>query len=224
MNFDTFLKIGKHYKTYSSKKYTCPYKKNFEIKAPKVLLIDEKGEKKGVIETKEAIEIAKSKELDLIEVAPNAKPPVAKLRSWSKFKYEQEKKRKESKTKSSQLKEMWFKPFIGDADLKHKLKKVKEFIKDKDSVKLTIRKVGRVQNQHLRDLMKKILKKIEEYAEPQGHPKFHGRTLGIIVIPRKTKLIKNEEQNEEQNKNTSSDKKKIQSEQKGEDETQETGK
>ena len=89
---------------------------------------------------------------------------------------------------------MWFKPFIGDKDLEHKLKKVKEFIKKKNSVKITIRARGRVQRQHLKDLMDKILKIIEEYAEPQGYPKFQGRNLGTIVIPRKTKLVKEETQ------------------------------
>lgn len=170
------------------------YKKNGFITAPKVLLIDELGEKLGEVDIEYALKMARDKGLDLIEVSPHAKPPVTKILPWSKFKYEQEKKRKEQKTKSSSLKEMWFKPFIGDKDLEHKLKKVQEFIKKKSSVKLTIRARGRVQRQHLKDLMTKILKIIEEYAEPQGYPKFQGRNLGTIVIPRKTKLVKEETQ------------------------------
>ena len=142
--------------------------------------------------------------------------------SWNKFKYEQEKKKKDSKGKSIDQKEMWFKTFIGENDLEHKLKKVREFIAKKHPVKLTIRGQGRVTPALMSNLMHKILLKLEEVAEADSQPKAQGRNISVIVKPRKTKLIKEEtvstldtkqtnetnnnlsEQNEEQNQNTQS--------------------
>ncbi len=175
------------------------------------------------MKTSDAIALAQSKGLDLIEVAPSSNPPVAKIMSWAKFKYQQEKKKKETKGKSIEQKEMWFKAFIEENDLAHKLKKVQEFIKKKHPVKLTIRAKGRVRSEHLNDLMNRIIQLVSEYAEPQGGIKMQGRNLSIIVKPRKTKLIKEIQkekptvspenildmskeitQNEEQNQNTQS--------------------
>ncbi len=136
----------------------------------------------------EALEKAKSFNLDLVEVAPNAKPPVAKIVEWTKYKYEQRKKLKDSKHKTSQLKEMWFKVFISDGDLEHKLKKVKEFIKDKDSVNIVIIGKRRAKREHFEILMTKILKQIDPYAEPQSPPKTQGKNYSVIIKPRKTKV------------------------------------
>lgn len=171
---------------------TETFRKNEEIRVPVVMLINEEGEKIGEIPTSEALALAEEKGLDLIEVSPKMQPPVAKILSWSKFKYDQSKKKKENKKKSNEMKEMWFKAFIDEGDLNHKLKKVQEFIKKKNSVKITIRAKGRVRKEHLETLMQKILLSIEEYAEPQGNPKAQGRNFGVIVKPRKTKLIKSE--------------------------------
>lgn len=140
--------------------------------------------------TADAVELARERGLDLIEVAPGSMPPVTKIMSWNKFKYEQEKKKKDSKGKSIDQKEMWFKAFIGENDLDHKLKKVKEFIGKKHPVKLTIRAQGRVTPEIISNLMKRILLKLEEIAESDGSPKSQGRNVSVIVKPRKTKLIK----------------------------------
>ncbi len=166
-----------------------------------MLLIDQDGTKLGKMNTKEALEIAQERDLDLVEVAPKGKPPVAKLISWSKFKYIQTKKKKESKQKATEQKEMWFKAFIGEGDLKHKLKKVKEFIDKKHKVKLTVRGKGRVKRDHLKNLLEDILLKVEEYAEAEGTVKNQGRNLSIIIKPRKTKLT-NSENEEDKEKNT----------------------
>jgi translation initiation factor IF-3 len=173
------------------------------------------------MKTFDAVELAKSKGLDLIEVASGSNPPVAKIMSWNKYKYEQEKKKKDSKGRSIDQKEMWFKAFIGENDLDHKLKKVREFIAKKHPVKLTIRGQGRVTPTLMSNLMEKILLKVEEVAEADSHPKSQGRNISVIVKPRKTKLVKEEpvsnldtkqldqnsdinliENNEEQDKNT----------------------
>lgn len=165
------------------------FNRNHFIKAKEVLVIDETGEKLGIIALDEAISMAMSKELDLIEVAPNADPPVTKIMSWSKFQYEQNKKRKESKSRTIEQKEMWFKAFIGDGDLFHKLKKVKEFIDTKHPVKISIRSKGRVSRDHLKSLMDRIIQETSEYAEADGTVKYQGRNIGIIIKPRKHKIV-----------------------------------
>lgn len=162
------------------------------ITAPVLLVIDEDAEQLGEMSLKDAQQAADDRGLDLIEVAPKADPPVAKIMSLSKFRYEQKKKKKENKKKTAELKEMWFKAFIGDGDLQHKLKKVQEFIKKKNPVKITIRAKGRVKREHMTSLMSKILKDIEEFAEPEARPKFQGRNFAVVVKPRKTKLVKEE--------------------------------
>lgn len=167
-----------------------------------MLVIDENGEQVGILETQKALALAREKELDLIEVAPNAKPPVAKIYSWSKFKYQQEKKRKENKGKSAEQKEIWFKVAIAKGDLEHKLKKVKELIAKKHPVKLTIRGKGRIARERFENLMKQILIQLDGFAEAESEPKFDGHNMHTIVKPsNKSKLI-TEKDNEEENKNT----------------------
>ncbi len=126
------------------------------------------------------------RELDLIEISPKAQPPVAKIMSWSKYKYTLEKKKKEQKkNKSAEQKEMRFKVFIEEGDLNHKLKKVSEFLQKKHSVKLQIRAVGRSKDEHLRKLMDHILEQLNDVSLTDGVPKKEGRNLSIIVKPKK---------------------------------------
>lgn len=148
----------------------------------------------------EALELARSKELDLILVAPNAQPPVGKIYSWSKFKYQQEKKRKESKSKSIEMKEMWFKVFIDEGDLNHKLKKVIEFLGDKNPVKILIKSKGRTSKTQVDILMDKITAKLEGFGEKEGDSKFDGRNMTVIFRPSKTvKLQENEKKDTQSN-------------------------
>jgi len=128
--------------------------------------------------------MAREKELDLVEVSPHSKPPVCKIMSWSKFKYELSKKRKgSSKGKAKAMKEMRFSPYIDDGDIEHKLKKVNEFLEDKHPVKLTIRVKGRVQYEVVSNQLKKILDLLEGKYETDQRPKREGRNLSIIIFP-----------------------------------------
>lgn len=158
-------------------------------------MIDDQGENLGEIDTDKAIFMAREKELDLVAVAPESNPPVAKILSWSKFKYQQKKKRKESKSKRVEQKEMWFKAFIDSGDMQHKIKKVKEFLDKKHPVKLTIKAKGRVTREHMNNLIDNILSELEGYVEYDGRPKSEGRNMALIVRP--TKKIKPEEKNNE---------------------------
>jgi translation initiation factor IF-3 len=165
-------------------------------------VIGSDGEQLGEMDKFKAQEIASSEGLDLIEVAPNAKPPVAKIYSWSKFKYQQEKKKKDSKARIVEQKEMWFKTFIGEGDFKHKIDRVKEFLLKKHSVKLTIKGKSRVTQKLLRELLEKtILALGDSILEVTEMPKFEGRNLVLIVRPNKYKKI-NENKDENEIKNT----------------------
>lgn len=146
-------------------------------------VIDDEGNNLGEMSRDEALAIAQERELDLIELSPNAKPPVAKIMSWSKFKYDQSKKKKESKSKNIEQKEMWFKVFIEKGDLDHKLKRVKEFLAKKHPVKLTIRSKGRVSRENMLGLMDRIIEGLKEDAMYDSPPKYEGRNFAVIVKP-----------------------------------------
>jgi translation initiation factor IF-3 len=150
-------------------------------------LIDENGENIGVIETQKALKMAQEKELDLVEVAPKVKPPVCKILSWSKFKYELSKRQRgSSKGKAKEMKEMRFTPFTSGGDISHKLKRVREFLSKKHPVKLTIRVKGRVQFDAVKAQLDKILKLLEGECELEGSPRNEGRNLSILILPSKS--------------------------------------
>ena len=145
----------------------------------------------------------------MIEVSPNADPPVAKIYSWSKFKYQQEKKRKENKSRPIEQKEMWFKAFIGEGDFNHKIDRVKEFLAKKHPVKITIRARGRVHSELLWTLLAKIKTSLQDViAEQTENPKMEGRNLSLLVRPAKINKIteiketKNEKQDSQSDPKT----------------------
>lgn len=134
----------------------------------------------------EALKIAEDSGLDLIEISPKANPPVAKIMSWSKYKYEQGKKLKEQhKNKAAEMKEMWFKAFIEEGDLQHKLKKVEEFLEKKHPVKLTIRAKGRVTREHMDGLIKRIMELLADKCEVDGNIRHDRFNISVIVRPKK---------------------------------------
>ncbi len=161
------------------------------------MVIDDEGNSLGIIPLHKALELAQEKELDLIEVSSKSNPPVAKIMSWSKFKYQQEKKLKENNSKGTEIKEMWFKSFIGEGDLTHKLKKVESFLAKRHPVKITIKAKGRVGREQLQAVLSNILAKLEGKIEYDQSQKFFGRDLSLIVRP--IKIVKN---NEKQTENT----------------------
>lgn len=132
----------------------------------------------------QALEIARSQEKDLIEIAPMAQPPVCKIITWSKFKYEYSKKQKSVKPTGSQVKEMWFKPLIDGGDLAHKIKKVREFLDEKHKVKLTVkstRQTARLDKKIFFDLLQKIIADLGEACIVETAPKLEGRNVYAII-------------------------------------------
>lgn len=144
-------------------------------------MVDENGEKLGDMERDQAIAIAKERGLDLVLIAPQATPPVARILSWSKFKYEQSKKQRDNKGKKSELKEMWFKTNIAEGDIEHKLKKVKEFIAKGDRVKITVRGQGRITFADMRGTLDRVLNRTTEFAVTDGDAKSEGRNYTIYI-------------------------------------------
>jgi len=157
--------------------------------------------------------LAKAREvgMDLILVSPNAKPPVAKIYSWSKFKYQQEKKKKDNKSKSAEQKEIWFSCFIGQGDLEHKIARLTEFLDKKHPVKITIRARGRVTYLQEKQLLDRIIAIIHDNIEEiVDRPKQEGRHLTLIVRPIKNKKVTNiETLNVNEKQNTQSDSQKV---------------
>ena len=152
---------------------------NNRISSPEVQVIASDGENLGVLSTNEAISIAKNQGLDLIEIAPNANPPVCKIMDMGKFKYDAQKKANLAKKKQKivALKEIKMRPVTETHDYQFKVKNAKKFISNGDKVKFTIRFKGReLQHSNLgHELMDKIKTDIEKLGKVELQPKFEGK-------------------------------------------------
>lgn len=158
------------------------------IQSPKVRVIDENGENLGVMFTREAMEQAREIGLDLVEVSPNADPPVAKYLDVGKFKYEAQKKaniaRKSQKTQ--EIKEIKMRPNIDDHDYNTKMKKIHEFIEEGDKVKVTLRFRGRElsHGQLGMVLLQRVQADTIEIAKVEQHPRMEGRQMLMVIAPK----------------------------------------
>ena len=164
---------------------------NEQIRVREVRLIWEGGERQGIMSTQEALEIARELDLDLVEVAPQAVPPVVKILNYGKFKFENEKKVRDSKKKQKllKLKEIRMQPKIDDHDLDFKSKHIKEFLADGNKVKVTIRFRGRelAHTELGLDVLKDVLARIEgEYVMDKA-PAMEGRFMSMVLSPKSKK-------------------------------------
>ena len=162
-------------------------KSNNRITAPEVQVIGSDGDNIGILNTNEAISMAKEQGLDLIEIAPNAKPPVCKIIDMGKFKYDAQKKANVAKKKQKivLLKEIKMRPVTETHDYDFKVKNAKKFIGKGDKVKFTIRFKGReLQHSHLgRELMNKIKIDMQDIGKVELHPKFDGKQMIMVIQP-----------------------------------------
>ncbi|HEX7851883.1 MULTISPECIES: translation initiation factor IF-3 [Sphingomonas] len=158
------------------------------IQSPKVRVIDHEGENLGVMYTKEAMEQAQGLGLDLVEVSPNADPPVAKFLDVGKFKYEAQKKanlaRKSQKTQ--EIKEIKMRPNIDDHDYETKMKAIHKFIGEGDKVKVTLRFRGRElsHGQLGMNLLKRVQEDTAEDAKVESYPRMEGRQMLMVLSPK----------------------------------------
>jgi translation initiation factor IF-3 len=164
---------------------------NEMIQVREVRLIDEKGEQRGIVPTTEALKIASDVGLDLVEVSPNASPPVCKLLDYGKFKFEQEKRLREAKKKQKQvkLKEIRMQPKIEEHDLGFKTKHIKEFLEEGCKVKVSVRFRGR-ELAHL-ELGRNVLDRVQELLGDsfvvEKRPQMEGRMMSMFISPRSKK-------------------------------------
>ena len=158
------------------------------IASPKVRVIDEEGENLGVMLTAEAIEQAASVGLDLVEVSPNADPPVCKFLDVGKFKYEAQKKANQARKtqKTQEIKEIKMRPNIDDHDYDTKMRNVNRFIEDGDKVKITLRFRGReLSHQQLgMNLLKRVQEDVAEVAKIESYPRMEGRQMLMVLAPK----------------------------------------
>ena len=158
------------------------------ITVPKVRVIDENGENLGVMYTREAMEQANGLGLDLVEVSPNADPPVAKFLDVGKFKYETQKKanlaRKSQKTQ--EIKEIKMRPNIDDHDYDVKMRKIVEFIEEGDKVKCTLRFRGRelAHGQLGMQVLQRVQADVAEIAKVEQFPRMEGRQMLMVIAPK----------------------------------------
>ncbi|MCZ8134663.1 MAG: translation initiation factor IF-3 [Porphyrobacter sp.] len=158
------------------------------INVPKVRVIDDEGENLGVMYTREAIEQANEKGLNLVEVSPNADPPVCKFLDVGKYRYEAQKKanlaRKSQKTQD--IKEVKMRPNIDTHDYDVKMRNVTKFIEHGDKVKITLRFRGReMAHQHLgMDLLKRVQDDVAEVAKVEAFPRLEGRQMLMVLAPK----------------------------------------
>ncbi len=158
---------------------------NEDIRAREVRVIGPDGEQIGILHIKEALKLATEKELDLVNVAPNAKPPVCRVMDYGKFRYEQSKKEKEARKnqKIINTKEIRLSPTIEDNDFQTKLRAVTKFINAGDKVKCTVRFRGRqITHQDIgHRLLERMAQELEDIAIVERKPKLEGRSMIMIL-------------------------------------------
>jgi len=152
-------------------------------------LIDENGEQVGVVSREEAMQAAEKSNLDLVEIVPNAEPPVCRIMDYGKFVFEQKKKRQEARKKQKQVhvKEVKFRPGTGEGDYQVKLRNLIRFLQDGDKTKVTMRFRGR-EHAH-RELGLELLRRVEadlaEYGTVEQQPQMEGRQMVMVLSPKK---------------------------------------
>jgi translation initiation factor IF-3 len=164
-----------------------PTRINERIRVPEVRLIGADGEQVGVVQTEEALQRAQSEDLDLVEVAPEAKPPVARLLDYSKYKYEQEQKAKAARKHQQQvnIREIKLRPKIADHDYETKKGHVERFLRNRDKVKVTIMFRGREQAhpERGRALLQRLFGDLEGLATIESEPLQEGRNMSMLLAP-----------------------------------------
>ena len=163
---------------------------NERIRVPEVRLIDENGQQVGVMKTQEALRYAESRELDLVEVAPDAKPPVCRVLDYSKYKYEQTQKQKAARKHQQQIniREIKFRPKIAQHDYDTKKGHVERFLKARDKVKVTIMFRGREMAHPERGemILNRLAEDLGELATIEQRPQQDGRNMTMMLAPTRT--------------------------------------
>lgn len=161
---------------------------NSEIRVPQVRLIDHDGKQVGVIETREAVQMAAAVELDLVEVAPDARPPVCRIIDYGKYRYEKEKKAKEARKKQHNVQMKAIRiagANISEHDLEYRMAHIREFLSKGNRVKVSVRFRGRqmAYQDKGRELLTDLAQKLQDVATVDQHAKMEGREMSMILRP-----------------------------------------
>lgn len=152
-------------------------------------LVDDQNTQLGVFRIEDALDLAQSRNLDLVEVAPNANPPVCKLLDFGRFKYEQTKREREARKSQKQLvlKEIWFRPNVNSHDRVFKTKQIQRFLEEGDKVKVTVRFRGRelAHPELARKVLNLVTEDLKTVANIEKPPLMEGRAMTMIVAPSK---------------------------------------
>ena len=162
---------------------------NGEITAPEVRLVADNGDQLGIVSISEAMRLAEEREVDLVEIAPLAKPPVCKLMDYGKFRYREQKKAHEAKLKQKQIqvKEIKFRPRTDEGDYKIKLNKLVHFLDEGDKVKVTLRFRGRemAHQEFGFRVLERVKADLETHGVVEQFPKMEGRQMVMVMAPKK---------------------------------------
>ena len=160
---------------------------NEKIRAPEIRLIGAEGENVGVVSPQRGMELAEQAGLDLVEISPNAPPPVCKIMDFGKFKYEQQKRESEARKKQKviEVKEVKFRPNTDTHDYDVKMRNVFKFLENGDKVKVTLRFRGReMAHQNLgRELLERVAEDVKEIGKVENMPKMEGRQMVMMIGP-----------------------------------------
>ncbi|HEY3177387.1 MAG TPA: translation initiation factor IF-3, partial [Casimicrobiaceae bacterium] len=163
---------------------------NGEITAPEIRLVGVEGEQLGVVSLADAVARAEAAELDLVEIAPTAKPPVCRIMDFGKFKYREAKKQHEAKLKLKQIqvKEVKFRPGTDEGDYKIKLRNLIRFLGEGDKAKITLRFRGRemAHQEFGVRLLERVRNDLEPYSVVESFPRMEGRQMVMLLAPKKT--------------------------------------
>lgn len=161
---------------------------NDEIREPEVRLISETGEQMGIMSSRKALEVAEEREMDLVLISPQAKPPVCRIMDYGKYRFEQTKKEKEARKNQRiiEVKEIRMSPSIGENDFNTKLKNGQKFLTDGDRLKVTVRFRGReMAHTHIgEELLTNFAAQCAQIATMDKNPKLEGRNMSIFLSPK----------------------------------------
>jgi translation initiation factor IF-3 len=156
-----------------------------------VRLVGQEGEQLGIVDVREAMRLAAEADVDLVEIAPTAEPPVAKLMDYGKFRYAEQKRLHEAKLKQKivELKEIKFRPQTDENDYQIKMRNVKKFLEEGDKVKITIRFRGRemAHQEFGMQLVQRVRDEVAEISQVESFPKFEGRQMIMVLAAKKKK-------------------------------------
>ncbi len=157
---------------------------NYQIRIPRIFLIDNNGKSLGEIETSKAMEMAEEKNLDLVEVSPNAHPPVCRIMDFGKYQYK--KKQEQKKAKTLDIKEIRLSFKIGEHDKQIKIKKAEKFLKTGHKVKISMMLRGRenIFTSKAFELINEFVENLKEFGVPEGKPSKTGKFIDILISPK----------------------------------------